>query len=134
MEHIGSTRDINLLSMGNISLAMKQGRGLCRCSIHTLIVIADSCNCRYWARSFMGWPTIENAKPNKAHMAIARLGTLKLTHGTITQSKLADSGTLKQLLPMLSNTDGCRCRLVTSLGTPKICNIEKSIMQNCLRH
>jgi NAD-dependent SIR2 family protein deacetylase len=28
---------------------------------------------RYWARSFSGWPTIANARPNDAHHALARL-------------------------------------------------------------
>ncbi|KAF8422375.1 NAD-dependent deacetylase sirtuin-4 [Tirmania nivea] len=41
---------------------------------------------RYWARSFLGWPTMRNARPNKSHMAIARLGTMGLIHGIITQN------------------------------------------------
>jgi len=30
---------------------------------------------------------MENARPNKSHMAIARLGTMGLIHGIITQSE-----------------------------------------------
>ena len=45
---------------------------------------------RYWARSFVGWPITENARPNKAHQAIAQLGKLGLVQGIITQSKQAE--------------------------------------------
>ncbi|KAF8442705.1 DHS-like NAD/FAD-binding domain-containing protein [Terfezia claveryi] len=41
---------------------------------------------RYWARSFLGWPTMGNARPNKSHMAIALLGATGLIHGIITQN------------------------------------------------
>ncbi len=29
---------------------------------------------RYWARSFVGWPVVERARPNGAHEALVRLG------------------------------------------------------------
>ena len=29
---------------------------------------------RYWARSFLGWPTLHRSQPNAAHHAVARLG------------------------------------------------------------
>ncbi|KAF8471788.1 DHS-like NAD/FAD-binding domain-containing protein [Kalaharituber pfeilii] len=41
---------------------------------------------RYWARSFLGWPTVEKARPNKAHLAIARLSKMRLISGIITQN------------------------------------------------
>ncbi|KAI5808514.1 DHS-like NAD/FAD-binding domain-containing protein [Peziza echinospora] len=41
---------------------------------------------RYWARSFLGWPTMEKARPNKSHLAIAKLGNMGLIDGIITQN------------------------------------------------
>jgi NAD-dependent deacetylase sirtuin 4 len=42
---------------------------------------------RYWARSFLGWPNLERAKPNAAHRAVKRLGELNILSSVITQSK-----------------------------------------------
>ena len=44
---------------------------------------------RYWARSFLGWPTLERAKPNIAHNAVGELGRLGFVDTVITQSKLS---------------------------------------------
>jgi len=41
---------------------------------------------RYWARSFLGWPNLERARPNAAHRAVGRLGELKILSSVITQS------------------------------------------------
>lgn len=41
---------------------------------------------RYWARSFMGWTTLNRAKPNAAHWAVKDLGRLGLLSNVITQS------------------------------------------------
>ncbi|KAI5845246.1 DHS-like NAD/FAD-binding domain-containing protein [Morchella snyderi] len=41
---------------------------------------------RYWARSFFGWPTMENARPNRTHMAISKLGELGVVSHVVTQN------------------------------------------------
>lgn len=41
---------------------------------------------RYWARSFLGWPNLVNAKPNAAHHAVRKLGELQVLSAVITQS------------------------------------------------
>lgn len=49
---------------------------------------------RYWARSFLGWPTMENARPNRTHMAISKLGELGIVSHVVTQSMLHLSSTI----------------------------------------
>lgn len=34
---------------------------------------SEAARCRYWARSFVGWPRIAQARPNPAHAALERL-------------------------------------------------------------
>lgn len=41
---------------------------------------------RYWARSFMGWTTLDKAKPNNAHRACGELGKMGVVGDVITQS------------------------------------------------
>ncbi|KAJ9155096.1 Sir2 family protein [Pleurostoma richardsiae] len=41
---------------------------------------------RYWARSFLGWPTLHKAKPNAGHFAVRDLGDLGLVRSVITQN------------------------------------------------
>ncbi|KXX81097.1 NAD-dependent protein deacylase SIR4 [Madurella mycetomatis] len=41
---------------------------------------------RYWARSFLGWTTLNKASPNVAHYAIRDLGRLGLVSGVVTQN------------------------------------------------
>ncbi|GAB1320718.1 hypothetical protein MFIFM68171_10928 [Madurella fahalii] len=41
---------------------------------------------RYWARSFLGWTTLNKASPNRGHYAIRDLGRLGLVSGVITQN------------------------------------------------
>ena len=41
---------------------------------------------RYWARSFLGWPTLEKAKPNAGHIAVADLARLGFVSGVVTQN------------------------------------------------
>ena len=50
---------------------------------------------RYWARSFLGWPTLDSARPNSAHLAIGKLGQLGIVPSVITQSKFSFSPQLK---------------------------------------
>jgi NAD-dependent SIR2 family protein deacetylase len=41
---------------------------------------------RYWARSFVGWRQIQQARPNDGHRAVAGLQGAGLLHGVITQN------------------------------------------------
>lgn len=41
---------------------------------------------RYWARSLLGWPAFARARPNRAHLALARLEAAGLVHQTVTQN------------------------------------------------
>lgn len=41
---------------------------------------------RYWARSFSGWPTIDNARPNAAHVELAKLEALSFVGQLVTQN------------------------------------------------
>ena len=41
---------------------------------------------RYWARSLIGWPAIERARPNPAHEALARLQAASYVRGLVTQN------------------------------------------------
>ncbi|KAK3723021.1 hypothetical protein LTR37_002167 [Vermiconidia calcicola] len=41
---------------------------------------------RYWARSFLGWTTLNRSRPNIAHEAVANLGEMGLISTVITQN------------------------------------------------
>ncbi|KAL1901305.1 hypothetical protein Cpir12675_000538 [Ceratocystis pirilliformis] len=41
---------------------------------------------RYWARSFLGWTTLHNAKPNAGHFAVRDLGQMGLVNAVVTQN------------------------------------------------
>ncbi|MBL8378898.1 MAG: NAD-dependent protein deacetylase [Burkholderiales bacterium] len=41
---------------------------------------------RYWARSMRGWPTMRDARPNAAHLALARLAAAGRVTSLITQN------------------------------------------------
>ncbi|PGH17129.1 hypothetical protein AJ79_01267 [Helicocarpus griseus UAMH5409] len=41
---------------------------------------------RYWARSFVGWPTLAKSKPNATHMAIDELGRKGYISSVVTQN------------------------------------------------
>lgn len=41
---------------------------------------------RYWARSMSGWPVVNRAAPNRAHIALARLEQSGMLHWLITQN------------------------------------------------
>jgi NAD+-dependent protein deacetylase sirtuin 4 len=41
---------------------------------------------RYWARSFLGWTSLNKSKPNAAHFAVGELGTKGLISRVITQN------------------------------------------------
>ena len=46
----------------------------------------DDAQRRYWARSYMGWPSFAAARPNAGHQAVARLGAAGAVHALVTQN------------------------------------------------
>jgi NAD-dependent SIR2 family protein deacetylase len=53
---------------------------------YQVFVGAEADRRRYWARSHLGWRTIDRAVPNAGHIAVARLEGLGLLAGIITQN------------------------------------------------
>ncbi|KAK0753154.1 peptidase family C50-domain-containing protein [Schizothecium vesticola] len=41
---------------------------------------------RYWARSYLGWPTLHQARPNAGHYAVRELARLGLVSAVVTQN------------------------------------------------
>ena len=60
---------------------------------------------RYWARSFLGWTTLNRSRPNKAHEAVKALGELGLVRSVITQSALSS---ICQIRDHAKHTNRCR--------------------------
>lgn len=53
---------------------------------HYDFVQKESVRKRYWARSFVGWPSIYDAQPNRSHQALARLESFGLVELLVTQN------------------------------------------------
>ncbi len=53
---------------------------------HREFVDRADARARYWARSAVGWPRIQLARPNAAHHALAALEAAGRVHGVITQN------------------------------------------------
>ncbi|MEA5445143.1 NAD-dependent protein deacetylase [Gammaproteobacteria bacterium AB-CW1] len=47
---------------------------------------SESTRRRYWARSYLGWPRMQAARPNPAHRALAELQSAGLLGGLVTQN------------------------------------------------
>ena len=47
---------------------------------------SDYARRRYWARSLIGWPVVQNAQPNAAHHALRALDARSRVHGLVTQN------------------------------------------------
>jgi NAD-dependent SIR2 family protein deacetylase len=53
---------------------------------HKAFIADPSTRRRYWARSYLGWPIVDSARPNDAHNALAELEALGHVHLLITQN------------------------------------------------
>jgi NAD-dependent SIR2 family protein deacetylase len=53
---------------------------------HNDFLCSDSARRRYWARSYIGWPTVGLAQPTRGHHALARLERLERIALIITQN------------------------------------------------
>ncbi len=47
---------------------------------------SDAARRRYWARSMIGWPVVGRARPNRSHVALARLGDAGRIERLVTQN------------------------------------------------
>jgi len=47
---------------------------------------SERSRCRYWQRSFNGWPNVRDARPNAAHLALATMERLGIIQLLITQN------------------------------------------------
>lgn len=66
---------------------------------------------RYWARSFVGWPSIAQAQPNAAHQALAKLEQFGLVEQLITQNvdNLHQAAGSKQVIDLHGNLQRVVC-------------------------
>jgi NAD-dependent SIR2 family protein deacetylase len=66
---------------------------------------------RYWARSFIGWPRFEAARPNGAHRALARLETLGKCKMLLTQNvdRLHQAAGSGEVIDLHGRLDHVRC-------------------------
>ncbi|TVO62409.1 NAD-dependent protein deacetylase [Spiribacter vilamensis] len=67
---------------------------------------------RYWARSLVGWRTVEQARPNPAHRALATLGELGVVGPVITQNVdgLHQAAGSRDVLDLHGRLDRVECR------------------------
>jgi NAD-dependent SIR2 family protein deacetylase len=66
---------------------------------------------RYWARSFLGWPKIRDAKPNAAHRTLSSLEAAGLCLGVITQNvdRLHEKAGSKSVVELHGGLHRVRC-------------------------
>jgi NAD-dependent deacetylase sirtuin 4 len=72
---------------------------------------------RYWARSFLGWPTLRDGRPNDGHYAIRDLADLGLVHRVITQNVDSFHPRAHPRLPTLELHGYLRATVCTSCRT-----------------
>jgi NAD-dependent SIR2 family protein deacetylase len=77
---------------------------------------------RYWARSLVGWPTVQRARPNGGHHALAQLEDAGVVGGVLTQNvdglhQAAGSRAVLELHGSLAAVRCLECRRVESRRT-----------------
>jgi NAD-dependent SIR2 family protein deacetylase len=67
---------------------------------------------RYWARSYLGWPRIDAARPNAGHLAVAGLERAGLVSAVITQNVdgLHQRGGARAVVELHGGLDRVACR------------------------
>jgi len=85
-------------------------------------VAAHEARQRYWARSFIGWPRFQQARPNPAHVALARLEQLGRLAHTVTQNvdglhQRAGSQRLTELHGSLASVECLACGAIIPRAT-----------------
>lgn len=78
---------------------------------HADFIRAHTTRQRYWARSFSGWPTIDNAKPNGAHHSLAKLEELGYVSLLVTQNvdRLHQKAAQKRVIDLHGRLDEVIC-------------------------
>lgn len=78
---------------------------------HAEFMRTHSIRQRYWARSFSGWPTIDKARPNAAHVELANLETLNFVGQLVTQNvdRLHQRANHKQVIDLHGRLDQVLC-------------------------
>ncbi|RZI75571.1 MAG: NAD-dependent protein deacetylase [Variovorax sp.] len=71
----------------------------------------DTTRRRYWARSLIGWPTMANARPGVAHLALARLEAAGRINLLLTQNVdgLHDAAGSRRTIDLHGRIDTVRC-------------------------
>lgn len=87
---------------------------------------------RYWARSMAGWPRIHKARPNSAHIALARLEQAGLIHLLVTQNvdglhRKAGSNRVLDLHGNLENVICVGCRRLLPRGQLQDTLLEENV-------
>ena len=72
---------------------------------------SDQARVRYWARSFVGWSRINDAVPNKGHLALAEAEQLGIISGIITQNvdRLHQEAGASNVIDLHGRLDMVRC-------------------------
>jgi NAD-dependent SIR2 family protein deacetylase len=83
---------------------------------------------RYWARSMVGWPVVERARPNEAHAALARLQAASFISRLVTQNVdgLHQRAGSEEVIELHGNIARVAC---TACGAP----LERARMQQRLQ-
>ncbi|MFK7864519.1 MAG: NAD-dependent protein deacetylase [Pseudohongiellaceae bacterium] len=74
---------------------------------------------RYWARSYSGWPTINEAAPNHAHAALAKLEAKGVVRGLVTQNvdRLHQRAGHKRVIDLHGRLDQVLCMDCGAIST-----------------
>lgn len=85
---------------------------------------------RYWARSLVGWPRVREARPNQAHIALARLQQRHSAGLIITQNvdRLHQRAGSERVIDLHGRVDRVRCLACGSMVS------RESVQQRLLLH
>ena len=92
---------------------------------------SDLTRARYWARSLIGWPQIQRATPNAAHVALAKLQRAGRIHALVTQNVdgLHQAAGSENVIDLHGRIDTVRC-LGCDRRTPRSVLQEELLRQN----
>lgn len=78
---------------------------------HQLFMASHAARQRYWARALVGFQTLQQARPNAAHAALARLESLGHVNGVITQNVdgLHQRAGSRRVIDLHGRADMVRC-------------------------
>jgi NAD-dependent SIR2 family protein deacetylase len=81
---------------------------------------------RYWARSLLGWPAVRDARPNAAHLALARLEQLGHVDLLITQNvdRLHQRAGSTAVIDLHGRVDQVRCLDCTAVVARELIQLQ----------